>query len=176
MNSARPSLILTQLLARMPAPPIHPARARIHLARTPGELAADLITAFAGSWPFVLLHVVWFTVWLLLRLDINLLTLIVSLEAIFLATFVLMSQNRQASKDERRDDTEAVEVEQLTLMNQQQLTILAQQNEILALLKAQVSPTSPTSPTSPAKQATPAPISRASRGARQPSGPQGGGN
>jgi len=173
MKSARPSLILTQLLARMPAPPIHPARARIHLARTPGELAADLITAFAGSWPFVLLHVVWFTVWLLLRLDINLLTLIVSLEAIFLATFVLMSQNRQASKDERRDDTEAVEVEQLTLMNQQQLTILAQQNEILALLKAQVSPTSPTSP---AKQATPAPISRASRGARQPRGPQGGGN
>ena len=173
MKSARPSLILTQLLARMPAPPIHPARARIHLARTPGELAADLITAFAGSWPFVLLHVVWFTVWLLLRLDINLLTLIVSLEAIFLATFVLMSQNRQASKDERRDDTEAVEVEQLTLMNQQQLTILAQQNEILALLKAQVSPTSPTSPT---KQATPAPISRASRGARQPRGPQGGGN
>jgi len=173
MKSARPSLILTQLLARMPAPPIHPARARIHLARTPGELAADLITASAGSWPFVLLHVVWFTVWLLLRLDINLLTLIVSLEAIFLATFVLMSQNRQASKDERRDDTEAVEVEQLTLMNQQQLTILAQQNEILALLKAQVSPTSPTSP---AKQATPAPISRASRGARQPRGPQGGGN
>jgi uncharacterized membrane protein len=71
------------------------------------------------------------------------LTLIVSLEAIFLATFVLMSQNRQASKDERRDDTEAVEVEQLTIMNQQQLTILAQQNEILALLKAQVSPASP---------------------------------
>jgi uncharacterized membrane protein len=165
MKSAQPSLILTQLLARKPAPSIHPARARIHLARTPGERAADLITAFAGSWPFVLLHVVWFTVWLLLRLDINLLTLIVSLEAIFLATFVLMSQNRQASKDERRDDTEAVEVEQLTLMNQQQLTILAQQNEILALLKAQVSPTSPTSPT---KQATPAPISRASRGARRP--------
>jgi uncharacterized membrane protein len=140
MNSARLPLTLTQLLARKPAPPIHPARARIHLARTPGERAADLITAFAGSWPFVLLHVVWFTVWLLLRLDINLLTLIVSLEAIFLATFVLMSQNRQASKDERRDDTEAVEVEQLTIMNQQQLTILAQQNEILALLKAQVSP------------------------------------
>ncbi len=165
-----------QLLARKPAPPIHPARARIPLARTPGDLSADLITAFAGSWPFVLLHVVWFTVWLLLRVDINLLTLIVSLEAIFLATFVLMSQNRQASKDERRDDTEAVEVEQLTLMNRQQLTILAQQNEILALLKAQVSPMSPTSPTSPAKPATPVPISRASRGTRQPREPQGGGN
>jgi len=142
MNSARPSLILTQLLARKPAPPIHPARARIYLARTPGERAADLIAAFVGSWPFVLLHVVWFTVWLLLRLDINLLTLIVSLEAIFLTTFVLMSQNRQASKDKVRDDTEAVEVTQLTTMNQQQLTILAQQNEILALLKAQVSPAS----------------------------------
>jgi uncharacterized membrane protein len=142
MNSARPSLTLTQLLARKPAPPIHPARARIYLARTPGERAADLIAAFVGSWPFVFLHVVWFTVWLLLRLDINLLTLIVSLEAIFLTTFVLMSQNRQASKDKVRDDTEAVEVTQLTTMNQQQLTILAQQNEILALLKAQVSPAS----------------------------------
>src|SRR5258706_16260273 len=143
MNSSRRSSPLPQALERKRAPPIHPARARIHLARTPGERAADLITAFAGSWPFVLLHVIWFTAWLLLRLDINLLTLIVSLEAIFLATFVLMSQNRQASKDERRDDTEAVEVEQLTIMNQQQLTILAQQNEILALLKAQVSPASP---------------------------------
>jgi uncharacterized membrane protein len=139
MSSTRPSLTLTQLLARKPAPPIHPARARIYTASTPGERAADLIAAFAGSWPFVLLHVVWFTVWLLLHLDINLLTLIVSLEAIFLATFVLMTQNRQASKDKVRDDTEAIEVTQLTTMNQQQLTILAQQNEILALLKAQVS-------------------------------------
>jgi uncharacterized membrane protein len=142
MNSARPSFTLTHLLARKP-PPIHPARARIYIARTPGERAADLIAAFVGSWPFVLLHIVWFTVWLLLRLDINLLTLIVSLEAIFLTTFVLMSQNRQANKDKVRDDTEAIEVTQLTTMNQQQLTILAQQNEILALLKAQVSPTSP---------------------------------
>jgi uncharacterized membrane protein len=139
MSNARPSLTLTHLLARKPPPPIHPARAHIHIASTPGERAADLIAAFAGSWLFVLLHVVWFTVWLLLRLDINLLTLVVSLEAIFLATFVLMTQNRQASKDKMRDDTEAVEVTQLTTMNQQQLTILAQQNEILALLKAQVS-------------------------------------
>ena len=139
MSSARPSLTLTHLLARKPAPPIHPARAHIHIASTPGERAADLIAGFAGSWLFVLLHVVWFTMWLLLRLDINLLTLVVSLEAIFLATFVLMTQNRQASKDKVRDDTEAVEVTQLTTMNQQQLTILAQQNEILALLKAQVS-------------------------------------
>src|SRR5258708_12433898 len=107
MNSARPSLILTQLLARKPAPPIHPSRARIHLARTPGELAADLITAFAGSWPFVLLHVVWFTAWLLLRLDINLLTLIVSLEAIFLAPFVFIRPTRQATKHKLRADTEA---------------------------------------------------------------------
>src|SRR5258708_37803742 len=71
---------------------MHPARAPIHAQRTMGAWAADTVASFAGSWLFVGLHVVWFGAWLLLRLDINLLTLIVALEAIFLATFVLMSQ------------------------------------------------------------------------------------
>jgi len=63
---------------------------------------ADAITAFAGSMPFVYLHAVWFTLWIGLRVEpfpFGLLTMIVSLEAIFLSTFVMLSQNRA---DKRR--------------------------------------------------------------------------
>ncbi len=58
---------------------------------------ADRITAFAGSMPFVYLHVLWFAGWIALGVEkypFGLLTMIVSLEAIFLSTFVLISQNR----------------------------------------------------------------------------------
>jgi len=63
---------------------------------------ADTITAFAGSMQFVALHVIWFGAWILLNLTVlhfdafpfGLLTMVVSLEAIFLSTFVLISQNR----------------------------------------------------------------------------------
>jgi uncharacterized membrane protein len=63
--------------------------------------------------PFVYLHVVWFTTWIALNVHIigikpfdplpfGLMTMVVSLEAIFLATFVLISQNRQALQTDRR--------------------------------------------------------------------------
>jgi uncharacterized membrane protein len=63
---------------------------------------ADWITTFAGSMPFVGLHVAWFAAWVGVNLlgpafdpfPFGLLTMIVSLEAIFLSTFVLISQNR----------------------------------------------------------------------------------
>ena len=63
---------------------------------------ADSITAFSGSMRFVALHVIWFGAWILLNLTVldfdpfpfGLLTMVVSLEAIFLSTFVLISQNR----------------------------------------------------------------------------------
>lgn len=63
---------------------------------------ADAITAFAGSMRFAALHVVWFGVWIIFNLvgprfdpfPFRLLTMLVSLEAIFLSTFVLISQNR----------------------------------------------------------------------------------
>jgi uncharacterized membrane protein len=63
---------------------------------------ADAITAIAGSMAFVVLHLVWFAAWVLVNLlgptfdpfPFGLLTMIVSLEAIFLSTFVLISQNR----------------------------------------------------------------------------------
>ena len=59
---------------------------------------ADAITSFAGSMWFVYIHILWFSVWILAgieRYPYGLLTMIVSLEAIFLSTFVMISQNRQ---------------------------------------------------------------------------------
>jgi uncharacterized membrane protein len=113
-----------QVSSRHDSRSMHARRAPIHTPAHLGDRAADALAAFAGSWLFVGLHVTWFALWLLLRLDINLLTLIVSLEAIFLATFVLMNQNRQSEKDRARDNTEAQEVELLYQINQEQLEIL----------------------------------------------------
>src|SRR6187200_1487968 len=58
---------------------------------------ADHITDFAGSMRFVYLHIAWFAGWIVFRVEAypyGLLTMIVSLEAIFLSTFVMISQNR----------------------------------------------------------------------------------
>ncbi len=80
---------------------------------------ADLITRFAGSMLFVYLHVIWFTGWILFsgyigdRFPFGLLTMIVSLEAIFLSTFIMVNQNRQAEIAEVRaseDDEEQEEI------------------------------------------------------------------
>ena len=63
---------------------------------------ADGITRFAGSMFFVYVHIVWFALWIAVGIEkfpYGLLTMIVSLEAIFLSTFVMISQNRA---DERR--------------------------------------------------------------------------
>ena len=63
--------------------------------------AADTITAFAGSMMFVYIHAVWFAAWIVFRVEdypFGLLTMIVSLEAIFLSTFVMISQNRADAK------------------------------------------------------------------------------
>ena len=62
---------------------------------------ADKITAFAGSMTFVYIHVLWFGLWIGLGVEkypFGLLTMIVSLEAIFLSTFVMISQNRADAK------------------------------------------------------------------------------
>jgi len=78
------------------------------------DRAADRVTAFAGSLNFVYIHSVWFAVWIAINIGLlgsalvfdqfpfGLLTMIVSLEAIFLATFVMVSQNRQAARSDVR--------------------------------------------------------------------------
>ena len=75
---------------------------------------ADAITAFAGSMPFVYIHAVAFAVWMLLVESDPWpkLTLVVSLEAIFLSTFVMIGQNRQATFQQAKADHDFVEQEQ----------------------------------------------------------------
>ena len=81
------------------------------------ERLADIITDLSGRMYFIYFHALWFTIWIVINLGwfgftpfdpfpFGLLTMIVSLEAIFLATFVLISQNRQAEKDRVRSDIE----------------------------------------------------------------------
>jgi uncharacterized membrane protein len=75
---------------------------------------ADAITGFAGSMRFVYLHAVVFAVWMLVfeRSPWPTLTLIVSLEAIFLSTFVMIGQNRQAAFQQAKADHDFVASEQ----------------------------------------------------------------
>jgi uncharacterized membrane protein len=84
---------------------------------------ADRITAFAGSMLFVYLHAALFAVWMLVfeRSPWPTLTLIVSLEAIFLSTFVMIGQNRQAAFQQAKADHDFVEQE-LELKTNTQLT------------------------------------------------------
>jgi uncharacterized membrane protein len=80
---------------------------------------ADKITAFAGSMNFVYLHVVLFAVWMLVfeKSPWPTLTLIVSLEAIFLSTFVMIGQNRQASFQQAKSDRDYKDVNTLLVEN-----------------------------------------------------------
>jgi uncharacterized membrane protein len=84
---------------------------------------ADWITAFAGSMNFVYLHVVLFIVWMLFieHKPWPTLTLVVSLEAIFLSTFVMIGQNRQAAFQQAKADHDFNEQE-LELKTNTQLT------------------------------------------------------
>ena len=79
--------------------PEHPALAAHaeERAQSLQNRIADSITRFAGSMVFVYVHILWFALWIGFRVEkfpFGLLTMIVSLEAIFLSTFVMISQNR----------------------------------------------------------------------------------
>jgi uncharacterized membrane protein len=94
---------------------VHPVTAAM-VAKRAGSIQlklADQITTFAGSMPFVYLHAVAFGVWMILfeKSPWPTLTLIVSLEAIFLSTFVLIGQNRQAAFQQAKADHDFVESE-----------------------------------------------------------------
>jgi uncharacterized membrane protein len=80
---------------------------------------ADNITAFAGSMAFVYLHVVLFAVWMLVfeASPWPTLTLTVSLEAIFLSTFVMIGQNRQAAFQQAKADHDYADVDRLLIEN-----------------------------------------------------------
>jgi len=87
----------------------------IEVESTLFQRAADVIAEFSGSMPFLAINFFWFAVWIAVNtiplgvqqfdpFPFGLLTMIVSLEAIFLSCFVLISQNRQAEKDRIKSD------------------------------------------------------------------------
>jgi uncharacterized membrane protein len=93
----------------------HPAVAKLRESRAADVQlrVADAITKFAGSMSFVYLHVVVFAVWMVFieKTPWPTLTLVVSLEAIFLSTFVMIGQNRAASFQQAKANHDFVEQE-----------------------------------------------------------------
>ena len=99
-----------------------------HRSESRQNRIADQITAFAGSMRFVYAHIVWFGIWIVLNVGLlgflvgkgfdpfpfGLLTMVVSLEAIFLSTFVMISQNRADDKRQALADhqSELVQAEE----------------------------------------------------------------
>jgi len=104
--------------------------------RTRGDVIADRIAGFCGSMNFVWVHVAWFGIWIPLNsiphikhfdgFPFQFLTLVVSLEAIFLTTFVMISQNRQGKVADRRNHLDL------------QINLLAEQenSKMLSMLEA----------------------------------------
>ena len=97
---------------------------------------ADIIAKFCGSFTFVWVHVVWFVIWISINLlpgfphidpfPFTFLTLVVSLEAIFLSTFILISQNHDTKISERRNHLDL----QINLLSEQENT------QMLTMLRA----------------------------------------
>src|SRR6476469_2593670 len=137
--------------AAHPEPPVSPALLR-HLqerSKRRENRVADRITRFAGSIKFVYIHAIWFSLWIGLGVEdypFGLLTMIVSLEAIFLSTFVMISQNRADEKRQVIADEAWRTVEEEEQQNERLLRL---SNEILDLTK-QIHATSAT--TTPASR------------------------
>jgi uncharacterized membrane protein len=119
-------------------PPINPALLKREQERAERRQnrAADKITAFSGSMLFVYLHVIWFGCWIGFGVEhypYGLLTMIVSLEAIFLSTFVMISQNRADAKRQVIADQQWQTVQEEDKQNKELLNL---SNQILELTKA----------------------------------------
>jgi uncharacterized membrane protein len=117
--------------------PINPALAKHYEARAASiqNRIADAITRFAGSMAFVYFHILWFAVWILFGIEgypFGLLTMIVSLEAIFLSTFVMISQNRADFKRQAAADLQWKMVQEEGDQNKQLIEL---SNRILELTK-----------------------------------------
>ena len=106
----------------------------ILLARSKAEQVSDWIACTAGSGPVMVLHVVWFGAWIVVNVGVirrvrpfdpfpfPFLTMTVSLEAIFLALFVLASQNRLARQSDKRSHLDL----QIDLLAEREMTAVLQ--------------------------------------------------
>ena len=130
----QPNLDLVHRIAFQPNPALlEHARER---AESVQNRVADRITSFAGSMAFVYIHIIWFGSWIALGVEkypYGLLTMIVSLEAIFLSTFVMISQNRADAKRQVVADLQWQTVQEEDKQNEQLLDL---SNQILELTKA----------------------------------------
>jgi len=128
-------------------PILHPAlmESQKQRGKSRQNRIADRITAFAGSMVFVYVHIVWFAIWIVMNTGLagkaaefdpfpfGLLTMIVSLEAIYLSTFVMISQNRADAKREMLATHEWQLVQQEEKEN---LELIKISQQILDLTKA----------------------------------------
>jgi uncharacterized membrane protein len=118
--------------------PVEPAQVK-HAEERAADVQnriADAITRFAGSMVFVYLHVIWFGCWIgfgVEKYPFGLLTMIVSLEAIFLSTFVMISQNRADAVRQVAANRQWQVVQE---EDQQNRELLDLSNQILELTKA----------------------------------------
>jgi uncharacterized membrane protein len=131
--------VLQERLAHLPLPlepnPALMKQAEERAASVQNRIA-DQITAFAGSMWFVYIHIIWFSCWIGLGVEkypYGLLTMIVSLEAIFLSTFVMISQNRADAKRQVVADQQWQTVREEDRQNEELLRL---SNQILELTKA----------------------------------------
>ena len=127
-------------------PPINPAllKREEERAEATQNRVADKITAFSGSMLFVYIHIIWFGCWIGFGVEdypFGLLTMIVSLEAIFLSTFVMISQNRadakrqviadeqwQTVKEEDKQNVELINLSKQILQLTEEVRTMAAQN------------------------------------------------
>jgi uncharacterized membrane protein len=115
---------------RLPEP-INPALIRQAEKRADSaqNRIADHITAFSGSMLFVYIHILWFGCWIgfgVEKYPFGLLTMIVSLEAIFLSTFVMISQNRADAKRQVIADAQWKTVKEEDKQNEELLELSRQ--------------------------------------------------
>jgi uncharacterized membrane protein len=106
---------------------------------------ADRITTFSGSMTFVYLHVIWFAAWIGFGVEsypYGLLTMIVSLEAIFLSTFVMISQNRADARRQVIADQQWQTVKDEDRQNQELLELSHQILELTTAIHAVTTPPS----------------------------------
>ena len=100
-------------------------------SRSVAEHIADKVTTYAGSTPFIIFHIIWFGGWILLNgrilgihpfdpFPFSFLTLVVSLEAIFLTLLVLMSQNRMTKEADKRAHLDL----QINMLDEQETTMI----------------------------------------------------
>lgn len=118
---------------------IQSLKAKANAKRTHAQVIADWMTNSLGSIQFLTANILWFALWIALNINLvpgiepfdpfpfGLLTMIVSLEAIILAIFVLISQNRASQIDDLREEIDL----QVDIITEQELTKLIQMTRVL---------------------------------------------